>query len=66
MERLVDVIIGELDKLFEQSTLTIPRRTEKHILSAANWSEESDLPMDDEVLTFFIRTISTVGTFSDN
>ena len=54
-----DVIIGELDKRFEQRTLTIPRRTEKLLLSAAYWTEESDLPIDDEVLTF-IRTRSTV------
>ena len=55
---VIDVIIGELDKRFEQRTLTIPRRTEKLLLSAANWTVEGDLPIDDDVLTFYKNDIN--------
>lgn len=39
-------------------TLTTRRKTDKRILSAANWTEESDLPIDDEVLAFYENDIN--------
>ena len=50
--------VPELDKRFEQRTLTIPRRTEKLLLSATNWTEEGDLPIDEEVSTFYETDIN--------
>ena len=43
---------------FEQRSLTIPRRTEKLFLSASICTEESDLPVDDEVLTFYKNDVN--------
>ena len=43
---------------FEQRTLTIARKTEKLLLSASNWTKESDLPIDDEVLIFYKNDIN--------
>ena len=51
---VIEVIIGELDKRFEQSTLTIPRRTEKR------------LPIDDEVLTFYRNDTIQYNTIQYN
>ena len=52
------MIIGELGNRFEQKPLTISRRTDKLLLSAANWTVEGDLPIDDEVLTFYKNDIN--------
>ena len=45
---------------FEQRTLTIPRKTEKLLLSASNWTKENDLYtyIGDEVLTFYKNDIN--------
>ena len=43
---------------FEQKTLTVLRKTEKLLLSASNGTKESDLPIDDEVLTFYENDIN--------
>ncbi len=43
---------------FEQRTLTIARKTEKLLLSASNWTMESDLRIDDEVLIFYKNDIN--------
>ena len=50
---VIDVITGELDKRFEKGALKIPRQTDKLNLSAANWTTHGELPIDEEVLTFY-------------
>ena len=36
----------------------IAQKTEKLLLSASNWTKESDLPIDDEVLIFYENDIN--------
>ena len=50
---IIDVIIGELDKRFDQGVLNNPQQTETLFLLAANWTTHVDLPVDEKVLTFY-------------
>ena len=60
---VIDVIIGELDKRFDQGVLKIPRHTQKLLLSAANWTTHVDLPVNEKVLTFYKDDVNSEQLF---
>ena len=63
---VIDVIIGELDKRFDQCVLKIPRQTEKLLLSAANWTTHVNLPVDEKVLTFYKDDVNSNNDVNAN
>ena len=54
---MIDVVVNELNRRFDQPSLQIPLAIERLILEAANWDVPGSLQIDSELLKFYERDL---------
>ena len=54
---VIDVVVNELNRRFEQPSLQIPLAIKRLILEAANWDVPGSLQIDSELLKFYERDL---------
>ena len=54
---MIDVVVNELNRRFDQPSLQIPLAIERPILEAANWDVPGSLQIDSELLKFYERDL---------
>ena len=54
---MIDVVVNELNRRFDQPSLQIPLAIERLILEAANWDVPGSLQIDNELLKFYERDL---------
>ena len=52
---MIDVVVNELNRRFDQPSLQIPLAIERLILEAANWDVPGSLQIVSELLKFYER-----------
>ena len=58
---MIDVVVTELNRRFDQPSLQIPLAIERLIVEAANWDVPDSLQMDSELLKFYERDLDLLN-----